>query len=143
MSKPDWVKEHIEEYRKNPEKGHMWDSSVVGGPGEVPCLLLTTTGRKSGKERTTPLIYSFQDGGYVIIASKGGAPDHPSWYLNIQDAPNVKIQVSTHEMKARAEVVEGEKRERLWEAMVKVWPDYDNYQKKTDRQIPVVLLLPK
>ena len=110
MSKPDWVKEHIEEYRKNPEKGHMWDSSVVGGPGEVPCLLLTTTGRKSGKERTTTLIYSFQDGGYVIIASK---------------------------------VVDGEKRERLWEAMVKVWPDYDNYQKKTDREIPVVLLLPK
>jgi deazaflavin-dependent oxidoreductase (nitroreductase family) len=143
MSKPDWVKEHIEEYRKNPEKGHMWDSSVVGGPGEVPCLLLTTTGRKSGKERTTPLIYSFQDGGYVIIASKGGAPDHPSWFLNIQDNPEVTIQVSTHEMKARAEVVDGEKRERLWEAMVKVWPDYENYQKKTDRKIPVVLLLPK
>ena len=143
MSKPDWVEEHIEEYRKNPEKGHMWDSSVVGGPGEVPCLLLTTTGRKTGKERTTPLIYSFQDGGYVIIASKGGAPDHPSWYLNIKEDPNVRIQVSTHEMKARAEVVEGEKRERLWEAMVKVWPDYDNYQKKTDREIPVVLLLPK
>lgn len=143
MSKPGWVQNHIDEYRKNPEKGHMWDSTVVGGPGEVPCLLLTTVGRKSGKERVTPLIYDFQDGGYVIIASKGGAPDHPSWYLNIQENPNVKIQVSTHEMKAKAEEVEGDKRERLWEAMVKVWPDYDNYQKKTDRQIPVILLLPQ
>jgi deazaflavin-dependent oxidoreductase (nitroreductase family) len=143
MSKPDWVEKHIEEYRKNPEEGHMWDSSVVGGPGKVPCLLLTTVGRKSGKHRTTPLIYSFQDGGYCIIASKGGAPDHPSWYLNIQDEPMVQIQVSTREMKAKAEEVQGEKRKRLWEAMVEVWPDYENYQKKTERKIPVILLLPQ
>lgn len=143
MSKPDWVKEHVEQYRTNPEEAHMWDSTVVGGPGKVPCLLLTTTGRKSGKQRTSPLIYSFQDGGYVIIASKGGAPDHPSWYLNLKEEPIVHIQVSTAEMKARAEEVEGEKRERLWQEMVKVWPDYENYQKKTDREIPVILLLPQ
>lgn len=143
MSKPDWVEKHIEQYRRNPEEGHMWDSSVVGGPGEVPCLLLTTVGRKSGKPRTTPLIYSFQNGGYCIIASKGGAPEHPSWYLNIQQEPMVTIQVSTHEMKARAEEVLGDKREHLWEAMVEVWPDYEKYQEKTDRKIPVILLLPQ
>ena len=142
MSKPDWVKEHIEEYRRDPEKGHMWDSTVVGGPGEVPCLLLTTTGRKSGKSRVTPLIYREVDDIYVIIASKGGAPDHPAWYLNLDENSEVEIQVASKEMRARAETVEGEKRERLWEALVEVWPAYADYQKKTERKIPVVALHP-
>ena len=142
MSKPDWVQEHIEEYRKNPKQGHMWDSTVVGGPGEVPCLLLTTVGHKSGNKSTTPLIYSKQNDGYVIIASKGGAPEHPVWYLNLKATPEVHIQVAEIEMDAVAETVTDERRAELWEAMTEVWPAYDDYQKKTDRDIPVVLLKP-
>ena len=142
MSKPDWVESHIELYRKDPEKGHMWDSTVVGGPGQIPCLLLTTKGRKSGKERVSPLIYRKIDDVYVIIASKGGAPQHPSWYFNLHENPEVEIQVASQVMKARAETVEGVAREPLWEALVEVWPAYADYQKSTDREIPVVALHP-
>ena len=140
---PNWVQEHIELYRKNPKEGHMWDSSVVGGPGEIPCLLLTTMGRKSGKERVHPLIYSKEDDGYVVIASKGGAPSHPAWFFNLKDNPEVTVQVAEEVMKAQAEVVEGEKRARYWDNMAEIWPPYNDYQEKTDRKIPVVLLKPK
>ncbi len=142
MGQLAWVKEHIEQYRKDPQKGHMWDSTVVEGPGPVPCLLLTTVGRKSGKDRVSPLIYGEADGGYTIIASKGGAPDHPDWYLNLVENPEVTIQVAEKVMSARAETVEGPEREGLWKAMVEIWPAYEDYQQGTERQIPVVFLKP-
>ena len=138
-----WVDEHRQAYLEDGEKGHMWDSTVVGGPGPVPCLLLFTTGRKSGKTSIMPLIYGKVDEGYVIIASKGGAPAHPDWYFNLSADPNVELKVVNDQFKAVAETITGERRSKLWDMMVEIWPDYANYQKKTDREIPVVLLKPK
>lgn len=140
---PTWIQNHIDLYREDPEKGHMWDSTVVGGPGPLPCLLLTTTGRKSGKSRTMPLLYAKHEGNYVIIASKGGAPKHPAWYLNLSANSEVEVQVAHDVFKANAETVpEGDLRETLWEKMVEIWPFYNEYQEKTERKIPVVLLRP-
>lgn len=143
MSTPNWIQDHIELYKKDPEAGHMWDSTVVGGPGPLPCLLLTTTGRKSGKQRTLPLLYTKLDDGFVIIASKGGAPKHPFWYLNLTADPNVEIQVAADIHSCLAEEVKDDRRDPYWQAMAKIWPDYENYQKKTDRKIPVIFLKPK
>ena len=139
---PDWIQNHIDLYKSDPEKGHMWDSTVVGGPGKLACLLLTTVGRKSGKERTMPLLYGEADGGYVIVASKGGAPKHPAWYLNLTANPEVKIQVADKHLTCMAETVGPDKRAEYWEVMAEIWPDYNNYQAKTDREIPVVFLKP-
>ena len=126
--------EHVERYRATDgEEGYYWrrDSEI---------LLLTTRGRKSGEERTQALIQREVDGDYVIVASKGGAPQHPGWYLNMQEQDEVDVQVRADRFRARHRVAEGEERERLWQAMAEVWPDYDAYQAKTDRQIPVVVL---
>lgn len=138
-----WIDTHREEYLQDGEKGHMWDSTVVGGPGPVPTLLLYTTGRKSGKTSIMPLIYGEAEGGLVIVASKGGAPAHPDWYFNLQADPEVKIKVRNDEMRATAETVTGDRRAALWDQMVEIWPDYANYQQKTEREIPVVLLAPR
>jgi deazaflavin-dependent oxidoreductase (nitroreductase family) len=106
-------------------------------------LLLTTTGRKSGNALVLPLIYRpTGDGGYCIIASKGGAPAHPAWFLNLQADPNVHIQVANDKYDAVARVAEGEEREKLWQLMVDYYAPYTDYQAATDRQIPVVVLDP-
>lgn len=126
--------EHVERYRATDgEEGYRWrrDSEI---------LLLTTVGRKSGSERTQALIFREIDGNYVIVASKGGNPQHPRWYLNLRDEPEVGVQVKGDRFKANARVAEGEERERLWRHMTEVWPDYDRYQTRTDREIPVVVL---
>ena len=126
--------EHVERYRATDgQEGYYWrkDSEI---------LLLTTVGRKSGEERTQALIQREVDGSYVIVASKGGAPQHPGWYLNMQEQDEVVVQVRGDRFKARHRVAEGEERERLWGLMTEVWPDYDAYQQRTDRQIPVVVL---
>ena len=138
--KPNWVQDHIEQYRTDPEAAHLWDASSVGGPKNVPCLLLTTTGRKSGKERPTPLIFGKVSEGYVIVASKGGAPDHPAWYLNLRDNPKVKVQVAADKFEAMAETVGDENYDAWWDQMVEIWPPYTDYKEKTDRKIPLVLL---
>jgi deazaflavin-dependent oxidoreductase (nitroreductase family) len=137
---PDWIAEHIRLYREDPEKGHMWDSSALGGPGVLPTLLLTTRGRKSGDPRTLPLIYGAVDGGYAIIASKGGFPTHPAWYLNLVDEPECDVQVGTDEFRARARTAEGDEREAIWVQMEAIYPPYRDYQAATDRRIPVVVL---
>ncbi len=103
-------------------------------------LLLTTTGRRSGEARTTPLIYGEDDGNYVVVASKGGAPDHPAWYKNLAEDPGARVQVGADEFPARARTATGEERERLWKRMAGIWPSYDDYRAKTDRLIPVVVL---
>ncbi len=126
--------EHVERYRAtNGEEGYYWrrDSEI---------LLLTTRGRRSGEERTQPLIQREIDGNYVIVASKGGAPEHPAWFLNMREQDEVDVQVRADRFRARHRVAEGEERERLWKAMTEVWPAYEDYQAKTDRQIPVVVL---
>ncbi len=144
FSKIPWIAEHIELYRTDPEKAHMWDSSALGGPGPIPTLLLTTTGRKSGEPRALPLIYGEVDDSYVIIASKGGMPTHPIWYLNLEANPDCELMVGAKAVSARARVAEGEERERLWKMMAEIYPPYDDYQKNAgDRVIPVVVLDPR
>jgi proline iminopeptidase len=140
---PKWMADHVRQYvGSGGAKGHMWDSSSVGGPGLLPTLLLTTTGRRSGKTRVLPLIYGEIGSGYVIVASKGGAPKHPAWYLNLDAEPEVGVQVGTERFTARARTASGEERQRLWQQMVDIYPPYHDYQNKTDREIPVVVLDP-
>jgi deazaflavin-dependent oxidoreductase (nitroreductase family) len=126
--------EHVRRYRETGgEVGHDWK-------GGSKILLLTTKGRKSGEPRTTPLIYENAGDAYVIVASKGGAPEHPGWYANLAKTPEVELQVRDEIFPAHARVADGEERERLWKLAAKQWPAYDDYAKKTDREIPVVVL---
>jgi deazaflavin-dependent oxidoreductase (nitroreductase family) len=128
--------EHVKRYRETGGKvGHIWKRGAK-------VLLLTTKGRKSGEPRTTPLIYERAGDEYVIVASKGGAPEDPGWYRNIAKTPEVELQVRDEFIPAHAHVAEGEERERLWRLAAQQWPDYDEYAKKTDREIPVVVLDP-
>ncbi|MDH3214155.1 MAG: nitroreductase family deazaflavin-dependent oxidoreductase [Myxococcales bacterium] len=140
---PDWIRDHIRRYLDSDgADGHMWDSSVVGGPGLVPTLLLTTTGRKSGTPQTLPLIYGKAGDGYAIVASKGGAPSHPAWYLNLSALPEVEVQVEARRFRAKARTATGSERSALWDQMVGIYPPYTDYQKRTEREIPVVVLEP-
>lgn len=125
---------HVKRYRETGgEVGHIWkEGSTV--------LLLTTTGRKSGEPRTTPLIYAQDGDRYVIVASKGGAPEHPGWYENLSKNPEVELQVLDDVFAAHARTAEGDERERLWAKANEVWPHYAEYQERTDREIPVVVL---
>jgi deazaflavin-dependent oxidoreductase (nitroreductase family) len=125
--------EHVRAYiDTDGQRGHAWRGTQ--------CLLLTTTGRKSGQPRIMPLIYAEDDSRYVIVASKGGSDAPPAWYLNLRDDAEVEVQVWGDRFTARARDAEGEERERLWKRMNEEWPAYDDYQSKTDRQIPVVVL---
>jgi proline iminopeptidase len=142
FSEVPWIAEHIKLYESDPEKAHMWDSTPLGGPGILPTLLLTTKGRKSGKPRSLPLIYGKIDGHYVVIASKGGMPEHPLWYRNLEVDPACEIQVGAEHAVVHARVIEGDERERLWAEMAKIYPPYNDYKKATERQIPVVMLDP-
>jgi deazaflavin-dependent oxidoreductase (nitroreductase family) len=137
-----WIAEHIELYRTDPEKARMWDSTILGGPGLLPTLLLTTTGRKSGEPRALPLLYGAVGDSYAVIASKGGMPDHPLWYLNLEANPECELMVGAKAVSARARVAEGEERERIWAQMAETYPPYLEYQKSTERTIPVVVLDP-
>jgi deazaflavin-dependent oxidoreductase (nitroreductase family) len=130
--------EHVRVYRETDgERGYDWKNGTK-------ILLLTTKGRNSGEERTTPLIHQTDDGRWVVIASQGGAPDDPNWFKNIEAEPgDVEIQVKADRIPVEPRVAEGEERERLWKLMTEVWPDYDEYQERTDREIPVVVLEPR
>ena len=126
--------EHVQRYRETGgEVGHDWKRGSK-------ILLLTTKGRKSGEPRTTPLIYEQDGDHYVIVASKGGAPKHPDWYRNLEQDPQVEVQVLDEVFPANARTAEGAERERLWQLVNRQWPDYDTYQTETDREIPVVVL---
>ena len=143
FSEIPWIAEHIELYKTDPEKAHMWDSSHLGGPGILPTLLLTTTGRKTGEKRPLPLIYKQIDGAYVIIASKGGMPNHPIWFLNLEANPDCDLMVGAEAVKARARVAEGDERQHLWGELEGIYPPYADYQKNAgERVIPVVVLDP-
>jgi deazaflavin-dependent oxidoreductase (nitroreductase family) len=137
---PGWITEHIALYEKDPDAGHMWDSSALGGPGVLPTLLLTTTGAKSGQPRVLPLIYGKRGDDVVIIASKGGAPSHPAWFVNLEANPACRVQVARDVFDATARIAEGEERKELWEMMVDVYSPYTDYQNATAREIPVVVL---
>jgi deazaflavin-dependent oxidoreductase (nitroreductase family) len=138
---PDWIQHHLARYlATDGAEGYLWDASLGGGKGMVPTLLLTTVGRKSGRELTMPLIFADSDEDYVIVASKGGAPAHPAWYLNLDANPVVRVQVKADKFTARARTAQGEERAALWKKMVAIYAPYEDYQAKTDRQIPVVVL---
>jgi proline iminopeptidase len=126
--------EHVRRYRETDgEVGYIWkEGSTI--------LLLTTTGRRSGREITVPLIYNLDGATPVIVASKGGSREHPGWFENLAKNPDVGVQIKGDRFRARARVAEGQERERLWELMTEVWPHYDEYAMRTDREIPVVVL---
>lgn len=129
--------EHVEKYRETGgEVGHEWQPGVY-------TLLLTTTRRRTGDPYTTPLIYGRDGDDYVVVASKGGADDHPDWYLNLEADPAVGIEVADRELAARARTASPEEKARLWPMMAEIWPDYDKYAASTDRDIPVVVLTPQ
>ncbi len=134
----EWVKDHVRRYlATDGADGHMFSA---GNMAPVPTLLLTTTGRKSGEKFVMPLIYGKSGGDYVVIASKGGAPTHPGWYLNLEADPAVEVQVLADRFPARARLATGAERARLWAEMAAAFPPYDDYQKKAGREIPVVVL---
>jgi deazaflavin-dependent oxidoreductase (nitroreductase family) len=138
---PDWIKDHLSRYlATNGEDGYLWDATLGGGTGLVPTLLLTTVGRKSGRVLTLPLIFGRSGADYVVVASKGGAPTHPAWYLNLQANPEVRVQVKAEKFTARAHTADAAERAALWPKMVEIYGPYAQYQTKTDRQIPVVVL---
>ena len=129
----DWMVEHMEAYLATDGKdGHIWRG--------VPTLLLTTTGRRTGRALMLPLIYGTHGDHHVIVASKGGNPKHPGWYLNLAAEPAVQVQVESERFAARARTASGDERAALWDQMAEIWPPYNDYQAKTEREIPVVVL---
>ncbi len=141
MARVDWAVEHVRRYRETGgADGHIWKGH--DGTGNFPCLLLSTTGRKSGEARTTPLIYGRDGEDYVVIGSQGGRPVHPFWYLNLDANPEVEVQVEAETFPATARTASGDRRERLWNMMARLYPPYDDYRAKAaaTREIPVVVL---
>ena len=128
--------EHVQRYRETDgEVGYLWNG--------VPTLLLTTTGRKSGEPRTTPLIFARDGDNYLVVASMGGAPTAPHWYENLLTDPSAEIQVRAERVKVVATTADEVEKPRLWKIVSDQWPNYDVYQSRTDRVIPVVVLTPK
>jgi len=124
--------EHVRRYRETDgEVGYLWNGA--------PCLVLTTT-RKSGDPRDTALIFGQDGDAYLLVASKGGAPDHPWWYRDLAARPAVELQVRGDRFPAVARTASAEEKARLWPKMTAVWPSYDDYQANTDRDIPVVII---
>ena len=127
--------DHIAAYREsNGEVGYLWNG--------VPTLLLTTTGRRSGEQRTSALIFGTDGDDFLVVASMGGAPSHPQWYLNLQANPQAEIQVRADVIPVVARTASASEKPRLWDIVRGVWPNYDVYQSRTDRDIPVVVLSP-
>jgi deazaflavin-dependent oxidoreductase (nitroreductase family) len=127
--------EHVRRYQEtNGEVGYLWNG--------VPTLLLTTTGRRSGLPRTIAIIFGRDGDDYLLVASKGGAPSHPNWYLNLAANPEAEIQVRGERLRVRARTAAEDEKPRLWQIMAGLWPNYDVYQTRTERVIPVVVLTP-
>jgi deazaflavin-dependent oxidoreductase (nitroreductase family) len=128
-------KEHVDRYEATDgAEGYSWRNGTT-------ILLLHTKGRRSGKEYVHPLIFRDYDGDkYLIVASKGGAPEPPDWYRNIEADPEVTVQIKGDTFRARARLATPDEKPQMWQHMTEVWPDYDDYQEKTDREIPVVVL---
>jgi deazaflavin-dependent oxidoreductase (nitroreductase family) len=134
--RPLFGDQHVKRYRETGgEEGHDWRGTQT--------LLLTTTGRKTGEKHTSALIYQPYGDAYLIVASKGGAPAPPAWYLNLTEHPRVEVQVRDDVFPARARTATAEEKPDMWRTMTATWPAYDDYQRKTDRDIPVVVLEPQ
>jgi proline iminopeptidase len=141
---PQWMIDHANRYLSSGgTDGHLYKANPPGyGEMLVPSLMLTTTGRKSGEKYMFPLYYGALGHSYIIVASKGGAPEHPGWYRNLLANPEAEVMVGPNKVKVRARTTTGEERTTLWKEALKFWPPYADYQKKTDREIPVVVLDP-
>ena len=127
-------REHVDRYvATNGEEGYVWRNGA-------PILILTTTGRKSGEARSNALIFGRHGDDYLVVGSKGGAPAAPAWYVNLDANPAVQVQVKGDRFAAHARTATAEEKPELWKIMTAVWPDYDRYQERTDREIPVVIL---
>jgi deazaflavin-dependent oxidoreductase (nitroreductase family) len=127
--------DHVRLYQQtNGEEGYLWNG--------VPILLLTTTGRTSGQQRTSALIYAQDGEDFLVVASKGGSPEHPSWYRNLTADPHVRLQVRDRRFEAEARSADESERPRLWSIVSGVWPNYNVYETRTSRRIPVVVLHP-
>ena len=125
--------EHVRRYRATDgEDGYFWNGA--------PVLLLTTTGRRTGSQHTTPLLFGRDGDRYLIVASRKGADRHPQWYLNLDANPQVEVQVLGDRFAARARTADAHEKPALWRTMVDVWPDYDAYQTATERVIPLVII---
>lgn len=128
-----WQADHARKYiETNGEEGHIWRG--------VTTLLLTTTGKRSGEPYTTPLIYGEDNGRYIIVASRGGAEKNPQWYRNLVAQPEVGVQVAADRFRARARTADANEKPALWQKMAEIFPSYSDYQAKTERDIPVVIL---
>jgi deazaflavin-dependent oxidoreductase (nitroreductase family) len=128
-----WVAKHTRKYvETGGEDGYLWNGA--------PTLVLTTTGRRSGQLRRNALIYGQDGDRYVVVGSRGGGDNHPLWYLNLVDNPSVGVQIKSEVFAARARTASPEEKAQLWPLMTSIWPDYDQYQAKTERDIPVVIL---
>jgi deazaflavin-dependent oxidoreductase (nitroreductase family) len=128
-----WVGEHVHRYVESDGKnGHRWRG--------VETLLLTTRGRSTGKLRRTALIYGKDRGRYLVVASNGGSTPHPNWYQNLAADPHVSVQVGDDTFEALARTATARQKPKLWDLMVSIWPEYATYQRKTTREIPVVIL---
>ncbi|SCW68734.1 deazaflavin-dependent oxidoreductase, nitroreductase family [Sphingobium faniae] len=138
-----WQDEHLGQYlTSGGREGHLFDFGPVNGSGIMPNCLIRHVGRKSGHRRVSPLIYGMVNGEIVLCASKGGAPTHPAWYLNIAAADRVDVQIGTQAYQANRREPEDAERQTVWDVMVAIYPPYAEYQEKTDRLIPLVLLKP-
>jgi deazaflavin-dependent oxidoreductase (nitroreductase family) len=127
--------DHVRAYQESGgEVGYLWNG--------VPTLLLSATGRRTGRKLTSPLIFVRDGDDYLIVASMGGAPRHPSWYLNLQANPQAEIQVKDQTLAVVARTASASEKPRLWKLVTEVWPNYDVYQSRTNRDIPVVVLSP-
>jgi deazaflavin-dependent oxidoreductase (nitroreductase family) len=131
-----WVRTQVAEYE---ESGGTSGTTLR----DVPCVVLWTRGRSSGKVHKNPLMRVEHDGSWAVVASNGGAPEHPQWYRNLVAEPDVTLQDGPDVVDVHARVVEGDERVAWWAHATDVWPDYDRYQERTDRQIPVVVLDPR
>ena len=138
-----WYFDHHQRYTTDPVAAHDWDASSnpqARATGTHPTLFLTTTGAKTGLRRSTPLLYQPCGEGFVVVASKGGTDAHPGWYFNLLADPNCEVVAGSLVCTATAKTLAGDEREPFWESMVRFWPDYEVYQSRTTRQIPVVVL---
>ena len=128
--------DHVKAYREtNGEQGYLWNGATS--------LLLTTTGRKSGEPRTSALIFAQDGDDYLVVASMGGAPMHPAWYLNLTANPEAEVQVKADHIPVTARTASDDEKPRLWKIVTEQWPNYDVYQTRTDRVIPLVVLSPR